>query len=46
MKAVLCPVCNGSGKVMPPLTHYSTAIPQPVTCNGCGGVGWVQVSDT
>lgn len=45
MKAVLCPVCCGSGKVMPPTNSYSTAIAQPITCHGCGGVGWVQIGD-
>ena len=31
MKAVLCPVCNGAGKV------------KEETCHGCGGKGWVEV---
>ncbi len=44
-KAVLCPVCCGSGKVVPPIGPYSTVVPQPVTCHGCGGLGWVQVKD-
>lgn len=38
-----CPVCGGSGKVMPAKNDNSTAIPQPVTCHGCGGLGWVTV---
>lgn len=32
-KAVLCPVCSGSGK-------YESNV-----CHGCGGKGWVEVSD-
>lgn len=31
MRAVRCPVCNGSGK-------YNGE-----TCHGCGGKGWVEV---
>ncbi len=31
MQAVLCPVCNGSGKV------------KKKTCHGCDGKGWVSV---
>lgn len=39
-----CPVCGGSGKVPPtPPDPYYTAVPQPVTCHGCGGLGWVTV---
>ena len=33
MKAVTCPVCNGSGKY------------KDETCHGCNGLGWVQVQD-
>ena len=40
--AEICPVCNGSGKVMPP-DKNTTAVTQPVTCHGCGGTGWVKV---
>lgn len=34
MKAVLCPVCNGSGKR------------EEKQCHGCLGKGWVEVSDS
>jgi hypothetical protein len=40
-----CPVCYGSGKYTPINDGYSTAVPQPVTCHGCGGKGWVEVGD-
>ena len=33
MKPVLCPVCNGRGKV------------EEKTCHGCGGKGWVEVAE-
>jgi len=33
MKAVLCPVCNGSGK------YYVSP------CHGCDGRGWVEIGD-
>lgn len=33
MKAVLCPVCNGTGK-------YNEA-----QCHGCDGRGWVEVQE-
>ena len=46
MKAVLCPVCNGSGEV----DDYTMDGRELVTihkklCHGCGGKGWVEVSD-
>lgn len=37
MKAVLCPVCNGTGKYNPGYLEN--------TCHGCGGKGWVEVKD-
>lgn len=40
-RAVLCPVCEGSGHAQPP--DYFTDM---VDCHGCGGKGWVQVDDT
>ena len=45
MHAERCPVCYGSGKVMPP-DNGGTAVPQPITCHGCAGKGWVEVGDT
>ncbi len=47
MKAVLCPVCNGSGKIVPLCNTYgtSTGVPQLATCHGCGGMGWVQIEE-
>ena len=50
MKAVLCPVCDGSG-IVPNgyYTHttgtWTTTDPTPETCRGCGGKGWVEVSE-
>lgn len=35
MKAVICPVCNGSGKA---------CIVSP-SCHGCDGLGWVAVEE-
>jgi hypothetical protein len=40
-----CPVCYGSGKYTPINDGYSTAVPQPRTCHGCGGKGWVELFD-
>ena len=37
-----CPVCNGSGKV---LQEPDTTSNMRITCYGCGGKGWVEVSD-
>jgi uncharacterized protein with PIN domain len=46
MKAVICPVCNGSG-----MKYYESTPPESLntsgvfkTCHGCGGKGWVEVS--
>ena len=41
-KAVKCPVCNGRGTVVgdPNSTDSSE-----IACCGCGGKGWVEVSD-
>jgi len=41
--AEICPVCGGSGKVIPKINYMPSAVPQPVTCHGCGGLGWVTV---
>ena len=38
MKAVICPVCNGSGKYGAPEILRD--------CHGCGGKGWVEVQDS
>ena len=39
MKAVICPICNGSGKRETQLDN-SQAL-----CHGCGGCGWVEVHE-
>ncbi|MEA2053494.1 MAG: hypothetical protein U9O96_00015 [Candidatus Thermoplasmatota archaeon] len=38
MKAVLCPVCNGTGKIPDPDSTVGEK-----TCHGCHGYGWVTV---
>jgi len=44
--AELCPVCGGSGKYTEVvLNSDTTAQPQPKTCHGCFGLGWVVVND-
>ena len=40
-----CPVCYGSGKYTPINGGCSSGVPQPQTCHGCGGKGWVEVGD-
>lgn len=46
MKAVICPVCNGSGKYyIPPPEGCTAAIGDYITCHGCGGKGWVEIED-
>ena len=42
MKAVLCPVCNGTGKVN--LNPIGTGA-NLETCHGCQGKGWVEVAE-
>jgi len=44
VKAVLCPVCSGVGKLPDGYPGNSTA-PIEKTCHGCGGLGWVSVSE-
>ena len=45
-KAVLCPVCNGSGELYTPLPDSSTLIGgQYERCHGCDGKGWVEVAE-
>lgn len=41
-RAVICPVCLGTGKV--PVNYISTALIEE-TCHGCHGRGWVEVSN-
>lgn len=43
-KAVKCPVCGGSGEV-PVGGLIAAAGPHLKTCHGCGGKGWVEVSE-
>jgi len=45
MRAVLCPVCGGSGKYTEQPSGDSSGGPTSQTCHGCGGRGWVEVSD-
>ena len=42
MKASLCPVCNGRGK-LPPQQDFSDYF--ETTCHGCAGKGWVEVQE-
>ena len=45
-KAVICTVCQGNGRIWVPDSGQSTAIDAHwVTCHGCGGKGWIEVSD-
>jgi len=39
MKAVICPVCNGTGK----LADTASTGGADKVCHGCGGKGWVEV---
>ena len=41
MKAAICPVCNGIGKVRAP----SIQCIELIKCHGCQGKGWVEVHD-
>jgi hypothetical protein len=38
-KAIICPVCEGSG------ITQAIGIAQSTPCHGCGGRGWVEVSE-
>jgi len=40
MKAVVCPICNGSGKIS---VEEPTTAGGMKTCHGCGGKGWVEI---
>ena len=42
-KASLCPVCDGKGVVY---GIGETGACPTTTCHGCGGRGWVEVSDS
>lgn len=46
MKAVKCPVCNGTGKVEPYPNYSSSNTSSKITCNGCNGKGWVEVAES
>jgi hypothetical protein len=45
MNAVLCPVCNGTGKVSTPNNPNTTGVNYPTVCHGCSGKGWVEVGN-
>ncbi len=46
MRAVICPVCNGSGKIIVPSPRESSnTIDSEKSCHGCGGRGWVEVHE-
>jgi len=40
--AEVCPICHGKGKIPNP---ENVTAPVEITCHGCGGKGWVPVSD-
>lgn len=45
MRAVKCPVCNGSGQVTT-IIPDGTSLKQDgstTTCHGCNGKGWVEI---
>lgn len=49
-RAVVCPVCGGSGRVISPDFGGTYGLLSPPTdttdaiCHGCRGKGWVEVS--
>ena len=45
MKAVICPVCGGSGQLPVSVAWATDAAAPTKTCHGCGGTGWVSVSE-
>lgn len=52
MKAVLCPVCNGVGKVSAGFYNrggdcqfWVSGTTYPELCRSCNGRGWVEVND-
>ena len=40
MKAVICPICKGTGKA----TQYPKE-GETGTCHGCGGKGWIEIRE-
>lgn len=48
MKAAICPVCSGLGRIpvsSMPNPDYTSVFPPDKTCHGCSGKGWVAVPD-
>ncbi|KKN01591.1 hypothetical protein LCGC14_1126260 [marine sediment metagenome] len=45
-KAVICPVCDGTGRVSLPFDGSGTCPADGGVCHGCGGQGWVTVGET
>lgn len=50
MKAVVCPVCYGNGRVSPGFYNqvgglWASTSGTPETCRSCSGKGWVEVHD-
>jgi len=44
-RAVKCPICGGSGKLVKGNGWQSSAVEANYeTCHGCNGRGWVEVS--
>ena len=43
MKAVICPVCCGTGTIKDYGNPNTTTVITEKTCHGCGGCGWVCV---
>lgn len=45
-KAVVCPVCGGSGRFGVPSPPLDLPVdPTDVVCHGCGGKGWVVIPE-
>ena len=44
MKAVICPVCDACGEFVGEVDDEDTDTTVP--CHGCGGRGWVEVSES
>jgi len=40
--AEICPICHGRGKIRNP---EDITTPMEITCHGCGGKGWIEVSN-